>query len=70
MSVDNPTMMAGNKFMYICNGMISQEDITQVTEIQKHEISGSPDNVNYHLLQEDPRTMQLVNKVLTEMAPA
>jgi hypothetical protein len=23
MSVDNPTMMAGNKFMYICNGMIS-----------------------------------------------
>ena len=70
MSVDIPTMMVGNKCIYNYNWMISWEEITQVTQIQKHELSRSADYVNYHLLQEDPRTMQLVNKVLTEMTPA
>jgi len=37
MSVDIPTMMVGNKFIYNLNWMISWENITQVTEIQKHE---------------------------------
>ena len=50
MSVDIPTMMVGNKFIYNFNWMISWENITQVTEIQNHEISRSADYVNYHLL--------------------
>jgi hypothetical protein len=70
MNVNIPTMMVGNKSIYIYNRMISWEEIIQVTEIQMQEISRSADYVNYRLLKEDPRTMYLVNKVLTEMTPA
>jgi hypothetical protein len=50
MSVDIPTLMVVKKCIYNYNWMISLEEITQVTEIQKQEISKSPDYVNYHLL--------------------